>query len=175
MFILAKSILCSNSMILSAQISFFSSYYPNLYFVRPLSFFCFISFISLYKSNPYFADAPMISLLKIFYCFTDTNLILLLTIIFFLLPFLLFLCIIQIHTFFKPHDFSAQILFFSSYYPNSYFVTPPSFFFVSFYYFSIYSKSMLRLNFHDFSFSIFFSFFTNNKSILCLTPIFFLP
>ena len=129
MFILAKSILCSNSMILSAQISFFSSYYPNLYFVRPLSFFCFISFISLYKSNPYFADAPMISLLKLFYCFTDTNLILLLTIIFFLLPFLLFLCIIQIHTFFKPHDFSAQILFFSSYYPNSYFVTPPSFFF----------------------------------------------
>ena len=134
-------------MILSAQISFFSSYYPNLYFVRPLSFFCFISFISLYKSNPYFADAPMISLLKLFYCFTDTNLILLLTIIFFLLPFLLFLCIIQIHTFFKPHDFSAQILFFlhtiqthtlshphhfflphfiiSLYIPNPYFVETP--------------------------------------------------
>merc|ERR1711872_510360 len=84
---------------------FISLLKPNPYFVRPPSFFCLISFISMYNPNPYFVETP----------------------IFFLPQFLLFLYISQIHTSFKPHDFSSPNSFISLSKPNPYFVRPPSF------------------------------------------------
>merc|ERR1711872_813425 len=187
-FILAKSILRSNPMIFLLQMLLFHYYSqihtsfkphdfsspnpfiyllrPNPYFIRPSSFFCLISFISLYNPNPYFVKTPMISLPQISYFFTNTKSILRLTSIFFLPQFLLFLHTSQIHTLFKPHDFTSLLK------PKPYFVRPPSFFcLISF--ISLYNQNPYFVETPTISLSQISYFLTNTKSILCLTPIFF--
>merc|ERR1712002_695006 len=67
----------------STPIPFISLLHSNPYFIRPLSFFCLISFISLYIQNTYFVETPTISLPQISYFLTNTKSILCLTPIFF--------------------------------------------------------------------------------------------
>ena len=109
-----------------------------------------------------------------FYFVTNTKSTLCLTPIFFLPQFLLFLYTSQIHTLLKLYDFFSQISFTSLYYPNPYFIRPPSFFclisFISLYNSNPYFVKLPWFLFHKLPY-----FFTNTKSILCLTAIFFLP
>merc|ERR1712035_265069 len=89
-------------------------------------------FISLLKPNPYFVRPPS-------FFFSAVKSILRQTpIIFFLRR--------QIHTLFKPHDFSASNPFISLLISNPSFVSPPSFLCLNFFYFFILAKSMLRSN-----------------------------
>ena len=115
----------------------------------------------------------MISLPQISYFFTNNKSILRLTPIFFLLQFLFFLYTSQIHTSFKPHDFSSPNPFIYLLRPNPYFIRPPSFFCLI----SFISRSNQNTYFVEtpmISLPQISYFLTDTKFILCLTPIFFL-